>query len=450
MSNKNNDHEWIECRLVIIEAQSMQILATVNSACPLLLRESIPVHARVAESLNQVIERRYGISTIQLAFLREDADSRYCAVHEIIDVQQALPTTLLFASLDEIARSELADEERAMVRRIMTGEASELGRFARIGWIDELLSKTGHYLAQSARPLIRQVNLGIDFCLLSLTDTTGHKVWFKAVGEPNTREYALTIELAGRFPAFLPSIIFPIPEWSAWVMEDVKGIPLSDSGDLHQSEQALTALATMQIELSSEVSSLLSLGAEDWSCTRIASLSGSFFEEAHRAMLAQVSQKSRPLDLSELNQLQKDVEDALCRFMRSGIPETLLHGDIGHGNILSTNNGPIFLDWAEAYVGHPFLSAEHLLADLSRSSRLFAQQESSLRSHYAAHWRAYAQCGVLSRVTQFAAAIAAFAYAVIAWNKCSSLPDSTTAWPFLRSMLRRTRWEFDRTREVVA
>jgi len=450
MTDKFNTPQCIECRLVLIDTDSTRILTTAGAAGALLPRESILAYTRVAESLTEAVDRKYGLRTIQLALLSEAEESGYCAVHEIIGVRQALPRLLSFATLDEFDCSELDNEERAIVLKIIRGEASELGRFAQLGWLDKLLAKAGIRQDRSASPIIRQLNQGIDFCLLSLIDSAGRIVWFKAVGEPNTREYALTQELTRRFPSYLPKILATVPEWNGWVMEDVKGVPLNESDSMNQCEQALTALAVMQKGMANDVASLSALGAKDWTCGRISSQLEPFFQEAHYAMQAQTSMKSRPLGSNELFQLKREIESAFRQFMDAGVPETLLHGDIGHGNVLATATGPVFLDWAETYFGHPFLSAEHLLADLARSNPLFAEKRSGLRSFYADHWEAYVQPGELEKVTLLAPAMAAFAYAVIAWDANRGQPDPTQAWPLLRSMLRRTKRELEQASEAIA
>jgi hypothetical protein len=320
MTDRLNGPERIECRLVMIDAHSMRILTTAAPPRPLLPRESIMAYTRVAEALNDAIEQRYGLCTIQLAFLPRAEGQSYCAVHEIIASRESLPGSLSLTALGEIAPSEFSGEDRAIVLAIMKGEASGLGSFARLGWIHDLLAKVGSYRDRGSMPAIRQVNQGIDFCLLSLSDAAVRKVWFKAVGEPNTREYALTVELARRFPAYLPKILATIPDWNGWVMEDVKGVPLNESDSIYQCEQALTALAVMQKEMATDVASLSALGAKDWTCARIACLSEPFFAESQRAMQAQISTKSRPLRSSELHQLKKNIESALHEFMNAGVP----------------------------------------------------------------------------------------------------------------------------------
>jgi Phosphotransferase enzyme family len=449
MTEKLNDPGCIECRLVVIEVNSMKILTTASAAGPSLPRESIPAYTRAAEALTGAIEQKYGLRTIQLAILPRAEEVSYCAVHEILGSQEEVHGLLSFAALDEVAHSELTETERATVLKVIKGDARELGRFARVGWIHELLAKADIDRGQNPMPLIRQLNQGIDFCLLSLTDLTGRKIWFKAVGKPNTCEYGLTAELARRFPAYLPRILTTIPEWNGWVTKNIEGPPLSELDLLAHCEEALSVLAIMQIAMVGNMASLSALGAKDWTCRRIASLSEPFFSDSQKAMEAQVSTKSRPLGRSELHRLKKDVESALQEFSDGGIPETLVHGDIGHGNIIITLNGPVFLDWAETYVGHPFLSAEHLLADLARSNPL-AGRESPLRSHYAAHWRTIVRPEVLNNVTRLAPAISAFAYAVMAWEANRCRQDPTLVWPLVRSMLRRTKRELEHESEAIS
>jgi hypothetical protein len=450
MTGKPKDPQCNEYRLVLIDAQSMQILTIASRTDLLLPRETIPAYTRVAKALTESIKQKYGFDTMQLALIQGTEGQSHCSVHEIMNLRESASQSVQFTELHEIAASEFAGDERDTVLKIMKGEANELGRFARLGWINELLANMGGYLGRSSMPTIRQLNQGVNFCLLSLTDLTGRKVWFKAVGKPNTREYALTAELTRRFPAYLPRILKTIPEWNGWVMEDVGGVPLNESDSIDQYEQALDALALMQKEMIADVASLSALGAKDWTCRRIASLSESFFVEALRAMEAQVSTKSRPLGSDELHQLKDNIELALQEFSDARIPETLVHGDIGHGNIIATPNGPVFLDWAEAYVGHPFLSAEHLLADLVRSSPSFSRSQAVLRSHYAAHWNTLARPSDLERVAVFAPAIAAFTYGIIAWDANRSRSDSTIGWPLLRSLVRRTKRELDQVSEVNA
>jgi len=449
MTVRLNDPERIECRLVLISAHSMRVLTTGASGTS-LPRESIPACTRVAEGLNEVIELGYGLRTLQLAILPGAEGRSCCAVHEIVSSPEAVPRSLSFAALDEIASSELTDAERSLVLKIMKGETNKLGRFARLGWIDELLAKIGIHQVRGSNPVIRQLNQGIDFCLLNLQDPNGRSLWFKAVGEPNTREYRLTQALTRQFPEYLPKLVAWIPEWNGWIAEGVGGAPLSHSNDKAQWEQALTALAFMQERSIENKACLYRAGAKEWSCARLRCLSKPFFAEVQLAMQAQTSTNTKPLSLQEVYRLEHDVDAALGTLADSGIPDTLLHGDIGHGNIIMSPGGPVFLDWAETYIGHPFLSAEHLLADLERCQPELSLERTSLRCYYGALWQDYASPETLTDVIRLAPAVAAFAYAVFAWEGNVRQPDPTHAWPLIRSMMRRTRRELEIRPEVAA
>jgi hypothetical protein len=140
MTDRPSDPKCIECRLVVIEPDSMRILTTKSAEGALLPHESIPEHTRVAESLTESIERKYGFRTIQLALLPGAEDGGYCAIHEIMGSQQSALRSFVFANLDEIPASEITDTQRLLVLKIMKGEANELGRFARLGWNYELLA----------------------------------------------------------------------------------------------------------------------------------------------------------------------------------------------------------------------------------------------------------------------------------------------------------------------
>ena len=438
----------MQCRLVIIDACSLQIL-TLHARW-ILPRTIAPADSRIAEALTETIRQRFGLCTIQLALLGAQTESSYCAVFEIVRRTHTVPGSHSFRDLDAICPQELTEQERAQVQRILAGEAHELGRFARLGWICELFLKIGISSDQRTLPVIRHLNEGVDFSLLHLRFADSQNLWFKAVGKPNAREFALTQELARRFPRFLPKIVATVPEWNGWAMEEVPGTALDDAEGIEPCEQALTGLAILQLESRECIYSLSALGAKDWSCRRIQPLLGQFFEDARRAMLAQTSVRSNALSHGELSQLKEDVEAGLCESIGAGVPETLLHGDIGHGNILATPDGPVFLDWAETAIGHPFLSAEHLIVDMVRSSALIREKQIGLRHHYANHWRGYLPKAAIEEAIALSPAMGAFVYAFSAWEANRDRPDPEQAWPLIRSLLRRTQRELHEVQERLA
>ncbi len=440
----------VSFRLVLIEPIPMRIMTIHSDSGPVLPTESIVLHSRTAEALTQKIEETFGLRTIQLALLPAPGSQDCCSVHEILPSRSTLPSNMSLATLSEISPHQLTPGETVLISKLMRGEETKLGRFARIGWIDELMLMTRCYGQTTSIPAVRQINQGVNFSLIKLSYEDGDRVWFKAVGEPNTHEYALTLELSRHFPTYLPKLLGSFPQWQGWVAEDVAGQPLSDLDEVRAWESALEALATLQKSAIERVADLRRAGAKEWGCDRLASLAGPFFEDVQRAMLAQVSTKVRPLGGDELRSLKERIEVALIALMGSGMPNTLLHGDIGHGNIIIAPNRIVFLDWAEAYIGHPFMSAEHLLANCELSQPAVSQKVTSLRQTYASYWEDVISPEELAKTTRLAPAVAAFGYAVTTWANAIHGPSPNDIWPTIRSMVRRIKRELDSVLEVAA
>jgi hypothetical protein len=400
---------------------------------------------RLAYSLAEELESRYGVATIQLALLPRNTSSAF-AIHEVRAASE-LGAKLTGIEFDQLDEETLRDDERDLLQSILKRRDTGQGRFARLGWIDELLVRIEPFLTrrnQRATGLIRHFNAGIDFSLLWIQTDAESNLWFKAVGEPNTREFAITLELASVFPNYLPRIVCAMPDWNAWVSEDVEGLPLGATSDESTIATTLRVLAFLQQHAIADLPRLRQLGAIEWPLSRVLALQDEFFADMPSIMAAQTSTRSRPLTASELVSLQSAVLDASAEFMAIGIPDSLVHGDIGHGNIQIKDGRPVFLDWAETYIGHPFLTAEHLLVDLERSlPDLSSQQRVRLRNLYLAEWKGLVSEHDLTCAARLMPAIAAFAYAVILWSTVRVRPDPTPAGPLLRSLVRRLQRELE-------
>ncbi len=432
-------------KLVIIDPGNKRILCVPHTTGVHLPVMRISPFVRRARALTKEIAQYYRLGTIQLAILSSDNGGVAYAVHQLLDQQLDVSAQHLFLPLSDISEKDLPASPRATIQALLDGAATELGRFARLGWTEELR----HHLGASMITDLRHFNCGKDFCLFSM-NCDGQRLWFKAVGEPNTREYALTLALARQFPQYLPAIRLAVPGWNAWVAEEVAGVALSEARDPDAWENALAALAIMQRATTGSTADLFLAGAVDWTASRLLSLLDAFFAEAKRAMQAQTSTRVATLTPQELLRLKDSLQSMLTETIARGIPETLLHGDIGHGNVIISPRGPVFLDWAETHIGHPFISSEHLLADLERTCCLSRNRKLALRLHYAKHWAEYIGSKELNRVVAIAPALAAFAYAVIAWERNLHYACPERAWPLLRSMVRRTKNELKQVEEVAA
>ncbi len=65
----------------------------------------------------------------------------------------------------------------------------------------------------------------------SASGNAARSFWFKAVGEPNVREYAVTVALTAECPYWFPKLVATKPEWNGWLMEEVEGHELDVEPD---------------------------------------------------------------------------------------------------------------------------------------------------------------------------------------------------------------------------
>src|SRR5208282_4198961 len=181
-------------------------------------------------------------------------------------------------------------------------------------------------------------------------------VWFKAVGEPNTREYSVALTLARVSPEYVPKILATRHEWNAWLAEDVAGVSLASHTELSQWESAARSLASLQMSALRVTRDLSHAGARDLSFRCLHSCVDPFFEflldNSSRSNTGNVEQ----LAISDRHRLRLVILDCLTTLDDLALPPSIGHMDLNPHNIIFSAPDCIFLDWAESFVGSPFFS----------------------------------------------------------------------------------------------
>ena len=83
-------------------------------------------------------------------------------------------------------------------------------RFHALGWFSELrnwIESVVEPIGLHVNGRFRQLNASPSFSLIRF-ETDGPALWFKAVGEPNQREFTITCPLAQLFPDYLPRMFW--------------------------------------------------------------------------------------------------------------------------------------------------------------------------------------------------------------------------------------------------
>src|SRR5262249_15698828 len=133
---------------------------------------------------------------------------------------------------------------------------------------------------------------------------------------------------------------------------------------------------------------LLEAGCRDLRLTELMNSVDPFLDAMADLMTRQTKAPPVILSRQDLASLGVSLEDALHCLGALRIPDTLGHSDFNPGNILIGSDQCRFIDWAEAYIGHPFLTFEYFMSHLRKSYPALVPFEDNLRAGYARPWRA--------------------------------------------------------------
>ena len=447
-------------RVIVLGKSGTELLLAMNGDRFALPAVNIPRWQRVAENLTAAVETDWGEEVICL--FEPDASAsanatgiRYQATEHLgANGKSKLPTQWISVSAlshDSLTGPSdyLAIQQSIALCSAGQGKGSPTGPFARLGWFKELsewvetvIEPMGFHLNGN----VRQLNASPAFSLVRF-ETDGPALWFKAVGEPNLREFLITLTLTGLFPKYIPPVFAARPEWNGWLTPEVEGTSLSETQEITSWETAAVALAKLQIESISADASLLESGAHDLGAAAMSKLVDPFLDVMHQLMEQQIKATPRGLSRNELAFLGEHIQNSLRLLKTSDIPDSLGSLDFNPGNVIASKNGCKFLDWAEAYVGHPFFTFAYLLEHFRRAVAVDARLEEQLTASYTAQWKRLLPPAVIAEGLTVTPLLAVFAYAS-GCGLCSEerLRDPENAG-YLRALTRRMNREANEMRD---
>ena len=443
--------ETRRCYAVMLRHNDGQVLLSKGGGrfgIPVL---EIPQQERVAPNLLAAIRKRYGLTAVcrfSLPIRDLDPEGR-CIVLEVpedapadgnavwIDVH-----AIAWDSVEPDAARDLLWRALAKATALNAGQVA--GRFVQTGWLMEVLTWARSSLADHGVELTgtwSQYNMGPDFALLRF-DAVGRNVWFKAVGEPNHREFGITKRLAELRLPHLPPLLAQREDWHGWLMFDCGDGALDEEAEPRHWVCVARALAELQIESVGQVAQILDSGAQDLRAHTLSRLVDPFLDSMGRLMEEQPAVFPPVLSREELGRLGKRIQAGLAHLDQLGIPDTLGHLDLNPGNIVMSSEECIFLDWAEACVGHPFFSFQYLLEYFRRVVQPDSVWEAELTGTYAECWEPLAPAAAITEALAISPMLAAFACAVgsSSWANRERGASPGTA-SHLRSLTRRMHRE---------
>jgi len=444
--------------LLVRRAGSELLLSTLNSAF-VIPEVTIPSHQRVAPHLNREIKRRYGLEVVSLFPLETRSTTgelpRHYHAAELVFPNCLTPKGTSWLPASSLAEHLFHDPEDFHAARQLMVSAQERQNvprlsLARIGWFPKLLTwmqKTIPSAGLEWTGKFYQANASESFSLIRFA-THPRGVWFKAVGEPNLREFSITQVLGKILPGYLPTLIAIQPDCNGWLAFEAAGTNLANTSQSSDWAAAARSMARLQLQSVGNTWQILDAGARDLRVSSLMSLIEPCFEMLCRLMREQ--SKFPPPALSEnvLHALSLEIRHALGEFQELGLPDTVGHLDCNPANIIVSGGDCVFLDWAEAFVGPPVFTFAYLLEHLRTAFPNDSNQIESLTASFVEPWFPVLEPRKMSEALVLTPLLAAFAYLTASQSWLTeSAPLIPSARGLLRSLARRMKRESDHLAE---
>lgn len=438
-------------RLIITRHSDSEVLIRTMCRRYWLPVAVTPAMQRVAPNLLSVAQKELGLEVIcRFRSTAKNADvdgaaQQYCVL-ELCGGESAPANGYFWTPVPSIEWERFGSEIESQLLRDALSLAEGYncgvlaGRFVQTNWLSEVERWVqpclqGHGLKLTGK--CTQYNTGPDFSLVRF-ETNGSPVWFKAVGEPNLREFAITVTVAGLHSSHLPTVLATHRRWNAWLMVDAGGCSLGDIAGPEPWMIAARSLADLQIESLPRVDALLAAGCDDLRSPALAGQIQRFLSLIAALMQLQPGCPPRRLGLRDLRLIERQLIACCDELSGIGVPAALGQTDLNPGNIFIVDQQAVFIDWMMGHVGHPFLTFEYLLALMRRIGAEPERWLPSVREEYLGPWRNVCSTEQLARSLKFTPLTALFAYALMCSQKRTNEQEiEPSTGRLLRSLARR-------------
>jgi hypothetical protein len=261
------------------------------------------------------------------------------------------------------------------------------------GWLDDVrvwiaahLSTRGSLRRRRAQPDATVVR-SKPWSIVLRVDAPGGLFWFKEVGPAVEHEPVLTSRLARRLPARFPSVV--AADVRRMLTVDV-GPKLAKPTDLQSFARKWGEIVAEYARLQLELSTIPDLPAPNG---RPAMLAARFGAEA----------------------------EALVSALGTVIPESLVHLDVTRKNVCLRDGRPVFVDWGETVVGHPFFGLYKALRSLvPLGAKPGGAELLRVRDAYLEPWTGLAPARELRAIAAAAYALATLCHVIAVERKVAS------------------------------
>jgi hypothetical protein len=374
---------------------------------------TVAATGRLVGSVTAELLNKYGVTAAGL----------YWPEPKVRNPDYATPRTFVLealrgweGSLQPVPLDGLADRaERDMAYDALNQRPP--GPFSRQGWLRDLQSWVEAHARASGLRLtgaFTHLTGDSDYGLVRF-ETDRLPVWFK-VPFPGINEVDITLALANETPDAVLPVLAHHAAWNGFLTRHVESELLGRVWEKQAWCEAARVMARIQVNWAARGPEILRLGARDYGLPAVRTKLARFFHQMDAVFDAQPAEPPVRLNHAALDDLRRFCEEGCEHLGRLPIPESLCHADIAPHNILVAGDVAqyrcLYIDWAGAYLSHPFLPFEHLVSRMKKERESAAAWEQDLRNAYAAEWGRYASPGHVAEAYFWTAPLAALVYAL--------------------------------------
>jgi hypothetical protein len=290
---------------------------------------------------------------VNIQSLADDGkDLTTVALAETEPVDGGPPPGYEWVPVDRVTAAAVAPVAPALHRRtraVAMPATAASARWFQPGWINALNAWAHARLAAlgrtvTAAPVV--VHVGPIAAVVRF-DTTAGSTFLKASIPFFAREATIAAALSVRTPGWVPDVVAADPAYGT-LMEEMGGEVLAD----HPEEAwglGLRRLAELQLAWVAAPDVLLAADAQDRPIAALGQLVAEL-EPIHAQLAA-----AEPGVWPAWSAVADGLRERCASLAGSGLPDTLVHGDLHPGNINVRDGEALLFDWSDGAVSHPFV-----------------------------------------------------------------------------------------------
>lgn len=326
---------------------------------------------RNVAALQQALIDQLGASATVVRRLKRvvDSETRSSEVVFLVDLHTALTehTPICWAEPQDLGQiaSPLVRETAAEWFQADEPVPPDRPAWALPGWFKQIagwITEQAHRAGYTPTGMLEQDRTWSLTAML-IQPTSAGKLYIKATNSMFGPEQDVTILLADRFPRHIPAVVAKDADQRLLMTQDFQGTRLNGDPDPSHWELAVDTYAGIQRAMEPDIDALLTLGCWDRRPECLAQRVDELIADTEPMLLGDPRRGMTPEELAQLQVLRPRLKEVCTQIQQYNIPMTLVHGDFHGNNIAMAAEGPVFFDWSDTSVGHPFIDLVSLLEE---------------------------------------------------------------------------------------